>query len=229
METEKTDLIVLLEKVEKTFHDNSLKDQYILKQVDLELLKGSFTGLTGPSGSGKTTLLHIIAGIEMPTTGRVTVLNEPLNDLSEDEVSKWRLENVGIVFQSYNLLSTLTARENIMFPLDLLDMDFEMMENIADDLLVQVGLQEHGDKTPSKLSGGEQQRLALARAIAPDPPLILLDEPSGNLDDHTRDQILEVLQNLIKQEKTILVATHDKAILSSCSKIHAIKGKTLQS
>ncbi|MHA2407195.1 MAG: ABC transporter ATP-binding protein, partial [Candidatus Ranarchaeia archaeon] len=174
-------------------------------------------------------LLHIIAGIEVPTKGEVTVLNKKLNDLSEDEKAKWRLENIGIVFQSYNLLSTLTALENIMFPLDLLNLDFEMMENIAVDLLAQVGLEDHSDKIPSKLSGGEQQRLALARALAPDPPLILLDEPSGNLDDNTRDQILDILKSLIKQEKTILVATHDKAILGSCSKIHAIKDKKLQS
>ncbi len=222
------DPIVYLEEVSKTFGERHLVEQYLFKDVNLRIPENTFTALIGPSGSGKTTLLHLIAGLEKPTSGEVVVLDTPLSDLSDDEIAQWRLQHVGVVFQSYNLFSTLTARENIMFPLDLLDFDFEGMEHTADELLKLVGLEDHSSKLPNKLSGGEQQRLALARALAPDPPLLLLDEPSGNLDNDTRDQILAVLNDLMKKEKTIIVATHDAALLDASSSIYAIEKRTIK-
>jgi len=184
----------------------------VLKDITFSILKGKFIVVSGPSGSGKTTLLNIIGGIDKPTTGKIFVNDQDLTVQNEDFLSDFRCNNVGFVFQSYNLVSTLTVAENVAFPMEWTGKPEDEIEKRITELLETVGLQNRANHFPAQLSGGEQQRVAFARALANDPQLILADEPTGNLDDKNAQKIVQVLQMLKEKGKTVIVSTHDVQI-----------------
>jgi len=184
-----------------------------LKNVNLKIESGEFVVISGPSGSGKTSLLNIIGGIDKPTSGKIFVFGEDLSVKDEDFLADFRCNKVGFVFQSYNLVSTLTVAENVAFPMEWTRKSEEHIRKRVEELLELVGLQHRANHFPSQLSGGEQQRVAFARALANDPPLLLADEPTGNLDTKTSQKIVEILIKLKDAGKTVIVATHDSQIL----------------
>ena len=184
----------------------------VLKDVNIVIEKGRFTTISGPSGSGKTTLLNIVSGIDKPSSGKILVLGEDLGVKDESFLAGFRCNNVGFAFQSYNLVSTLTVAENVAFPMEWLRKTGDEIQKRVHELLQLVGLQGRLEHFPFQLSGGEQQRVAFARALANDPPLLLVDEPTGNLDVKTSLKIVEILQAQKDSGKTVIVATHDNQI-----------------
>jgi putative ABC transport system ATP-binding protein len=184
-----------------------------LRDVDLEIGAGEFVGVVGKSGSGKSTLLNMIAGIDRPSSGSVTIAGTPIHEFTENKLAAWRGRNVGFVFQFFQLLPTLTAAENIMLPMDF-GKSFPLRERRkrAQALLERVGVGPHADKLPATLSGGEQQRVAIARALANEPPLVLADEPTGNLDSSTAAAILDLFRDTARQGTTVVIATHEADI-----------------
>ncbi|ADV63895.1 ABC transporter related protein [Isosphaera pallida ATCC 43644] len=204
-----SDWAIELREVSKTYH----RDQFevpVLDRLNLEVEEGEFLALMGPSGSGKTTLLNLIAGLDFATEGEVIVHGQDLGVLSEDEITRWRGENVGFIFQTYNLVPVLTAFENVELPLLLTNLPrSRRRRNVATALKV-VGLGDRMDHYPRQLSGGQEQRVSIARAIVTDPYLIVADEPTGDLDRHSAEEILDLLEILNREfEKTIVMVTHD--------------------
>lgn len=185
-----------------------------LRNVDVEIGAGEFVGVVGKSGSGKSTLLNMIAGIDRPSSGTVTVAGTVIHTMRENKLAAWRGRNVGFVFQFFQLLPTLTAIENVMLPMDFCK-TFPARERRqrALELLQRVGVGAQADKLPSTLSGGEQQRVAIARALANEPPLVVADEPTGNLDSITAREILDLFRNLANQGTTVVIATHETDIV----------------
>jgi len=190
------------------------KEFVALKGVTLGIYAGEFVSIVGPSGSGKSTILNMITGIAKPTRGRVWVGGVAIDRLSENELAKWRRDNVGIVFQFFQLLPTLTALENVVLPLDLMGKVKGSKEKQAWALecLTRVGLESHAHHLPSELSGGEQQRVAIARALANDPPILIADEPTGNLDSGAGEAVVQLLADLHRQGKTVILITHDRSL-----------------
>jgi putative ABC transport system ATP-binding protein len=184
-----------------------------LRDIDVRIRTGEFVGVVGKSGSGKSTLLNMIAGIDRPSSGTVTVANTTIDTLPENKLAAWRGRNVGFVFQFFQLLPTLTAIENVMLPMDFCK-TFPARERRqrALALLERVGVDPHADKLPSTLSGGEQQRVAIARALANNPPIMIADEPTGNLDSFTARGILDLFRELANQGTTVVIATHEADI-----------------
>jgi putative ABC transport system ATP-binding protein len=181
--------------------------------LTLTIAEGEFVAVVGRSGSGKTTLLNLIAGIDRPTSGTVRVAGADLGSLSESGLAGWRGENVGLVFQFFQLLPTLTVIENVMLPMDFAKaIPVRERRSRAQQLLERVGIGEQADKVPATLSGGQQQRAAIARALANDPPILLADEPTGNLDSVTADAVLELFADLNADGRTIVVVTHERDI-----------------
>jgi putative ABC transport system ATP-binding protein len=181
-----------------------------LKGVDLQVDQGEFIAIVGKSGSGKSTLINMLTGIDRPTAGEIYVDQTPLHTLGENRMAIWRSKHVGIVFQFFQLLPTLTVIENVMLPMDFGHMyGFGEREQRALALLEQVELADHAYKLPTALSGGQQQRAAIARALANDPPLVVADEPTGNLDSKTAGAMLELFQQLVGHGKTFIIVTHD--------------------
>ena len=185
----------------------------VLKDVNFTVQKGQFAAIYGPSGAGKTTLLNMISGIDKPTTGKISVFGAELTEQDEDFLAQYRCNQVGFVFQTYNLVSTLTVAENIAFPLEWKRASSEQIQARVKELLEAFGLRHRARHFPSQLSGGEQQRVAFARALSNDPPLLLADEPTGNLDTKNGQKIIQILQSLKAEGKTIIVATHDEEIM----------------
>lgn len=183
--------------------------------LTLDVMKGEFVAIVGRSGSGKTTLLNMLAGIDRPTAGEVRVEGAELGSLSESDLAVWRGERVGLVFQFFQLLPTLTVAENVMLPMDFVgSIPAEERRDRAQSLLEKVGIGDQADKMPATLSGGQQQRAAIARALANDPPLLLADEPTGNLDSTTADAVLGLFADLNADGQTIVVVTHETDIRS---------------
>ena len=181
-----------------------------LKNVSVSIAKGEFVALMGPSGSGKSTLLHLIAAMDTPTAGQITVLGEDLRKLSDGQIAHWRNANIGFVFQSFNLIPVLTAFENVELPLKLTHLKKKERAEHATTALKLVGLGDRLGHYPRQLSGGQEQRVAIARAIVTDPSLILADEPTGNLDAASADDVLTLLSRLNKEfGKTVVMVTHD--------------------
>ncbi len=215
--------LVTLSGVEKTYRTGRVEYR-ALRGVDLEVASGEMVSIVGPSGSGKSTLLHVITGIDRPTRGQVVVGDRSLVSMSEDELASWRSAHVGIVFQFFQLLPTLTALENAMLP-----MDFAHWGSVRDRAeaaqarLELVGLGDHRDRFPSELSGGEQQRVAIARALACDPDLLVADEPTGNLDSETAALVLDVLGSVNQTGTTIVYVTHDQAMSERAGRVVTLR------
>jgi putative ABC transport system ATP-binding protein len=184
-----------------------------LKSVDLTVHAGEFVGLIGKSGSGKTTLINMITGIDRPTSGEVVIDGTPVHSLSENRLAVWRGRTIGVVFQFFQLLPTLTVIENVMLPMDFCSVHAPReREGYALDLLRQVEMEEQAYKLPAALSGGQQQRVAIARALANDPPILAADEPTGNLDSVTAEAVFGLFEKLVAAGKTIVMVTHDNDI-----------------
>jgi putative ABC transport system ATP-binding protein len=203
--------IVKLEGVDKAYERGS-ETVKVLEQLDLEVPAGSYEALMGPSGSGKTTLLNLIAGLDRPTAGSVVVAGKRLDGMGEGALAKWRSSTIGFVFQSYNLLPVLTALENVELPLLLTNLGAADRKKRAQTALRVVGLEDRMQHYPRQLSGGQEQRVAIARAIVNDPTIVVADEPTGDLDRKSADEVLGLLEKLNTQlGKTILMVTHDPA------------------
>lgn len=211
------------EYIRDEFHVVALKD------VDLDIREGDFVALMGPSGSGKTTLLHLIAAMDSPTAGEIRVLGDDLRQLSDGEMARWRNVNIGFVFQQFNLIPVLTAFENVELPLKLTHLNKQERRDHAVTALKLVGLADRLDHYPRQLSGGQEQRVAIARAIVTDPKLILADEPTGNLDATSAEEVLDILARLNREyKKTIVMVTHDPHAARHASMIrHLEKGELL--
>jgi putative ABC transport system ATP-binding protein len=181
-----------------------------LKGINFKVDRGEFVAIIGKSGSGKSTLINMLTGIDRPTSGQIFVNGTPIHSLSEQQLAIWRGRNVGVVFQFFQLLPTLSCVENVMLPMDLCHV-YKPREWRARalELLDLVDIRAHADKLPSEVSGGQQQRVAIARALANDPPILVADEPTGNLDSATAEAVFQIFERFVAQEKTILVVTHD--------------------
>jgi putative ABC transport system ATP-binding protein len=184
-----------------------------LRDVSLSLPAGAFAAIVGKSGSGKSTLINLIAGIDRPTSGAVRVAGTPVHTLAEGKLAAWRGRTIGVVFQFFQLLPTLTVAENVVLPMELCRTYPPAARRArALALLERVGIAEQADKLPSALSGGQQQRAAIARALANDPPILLADEPTGNLDSHTADAVLQLFADLAAEGRTVVMVTHERDI-----------------
>ena len=218
--------LVQIRQVTKTFHRGS-EDIHVLSSLNLDVAQGEFLALMGPSGSGKSTLLNLIGGLDRPTHGQVEIGGEFIDQYSERDLAAWRARQVGFVFQFYNLMPVLTAQKNVELPLLLTHLDAKGRRQHAENALKVVGLSHRLDHYPRTLSGGEQQRVGIARAIATDPTILLCDEPTGDLDRKSGDEILTLLQTLNREQgKTIIMVTHDPHASARASRtVHLDKGQ----
>jgi putative ABC transport system ATP-binding protein len=201
---------------------------HILKDIDLHIARGEAVALLGPSGSGKSTLLMVMTGLERPDSGSVVVAGQDLLGLDEDRLARFRGKNIGIVFQAFHLIPTMTALENVAVPLELAGI--RDADAIAERELAAVGLAQRARHYPAELSGGEQQRVALARALAPDPAIIVADEPTGNLDEATGRDIIELLfRGQAERGTTLVLVTHDSALAVRCSRVLHMRSGHIES
>ena len=221
--------VIKLKEVTKKYQMEEVEVQ-ALKSVDLKIKEEDFVAIMGPSGSGKSTLLHMIGLLDRPTSGKVYIDGTDISKLSDSSLARLRGEKIGFVFQFFNLLPTLNARENIRLPMLILERNRGEIESELSKLLKTVGLESRAKHLPSQLSGGERQRVAIARALANDPPLILADEPTGNLDSKTGEEIMGFLQKLQEDEKvTIVMVTHEADIAEFAKHIiHLKDGKIVK-
>ena len=204
--------IIDLQDVNKSYK-TAVGDYPALKNIDLQINAGEFVSIIGKSGSGKSTLLNMITGIDRPNTGEVFVNDTAVHQLTENKMARWRGKNLGIVFQFFQLLPTISVIENVMLPMDFCrTYPMREREKRALELLNLVELADHAYKLPTALSGGQQQRVAIARSLANDPPVVIADEPTGNLDSKTADSVFELFRNLVAQGKTIIIVTHDSGL-----------------
>jgi putative ABC transport system ATP-binding protein len=211
--------IIEIKNLHKVYTDNSVSVRAV-NGVNLIVEEGEFTAIVGPSGSGKTTLLNIIGGLDDATEGTVTIDNVIINQLSARKLTDFRMKNIGFVFQAYNLIPVLTARENVEFILHLQGTEKKYRESRTTELLRAVGLGEMMDRRPSKLSGGQQQRVAVARALASKPKFVLADEPTANLDSKSTENLLDIMEKLNKEEKiTFIFSTHDARVVSKARRV----------
>ncbi len=226
MKTMMNGTLIDLRDVVKTY-ETGAGDVTVLKDITLQVQSGEFVSVVGPSGSGKSTLLNMITGIDRPTSGEVLVGDEAVHEMSENQLARWRGKNVGVIFQFFQLLPTLTILENVMLPMDFCKVyrRRERKEK-AMHLLEQVNIAEHAHKLPSALSGGEQQRAAIARALANDPSLVVADEPTGNLETVTANGVFALFEALVAQGKTLLVVTHDRSLSTRTERVlHLLDGR----
>jgi len=218
-----SEIIIQTRNLEKIFGHDGLRVN-ALKDVDLAVARGEFIALMGPSGSGKSTLLHLIAAMDRPSGGDIQVLGHDLRSLTDSQIARWRNEHIGFVFQSFNLIPVLTAMENVELPLKLTRLKKKERIEHAMTALKLVGLEDRVDHLPRQLSGGQEQRVAIARAIVTDPDLILADEPTGNLDAASAQEVLTLLARLNKEfNKTVLLVTHDPHAAHFASKIRYLE------
>lgn len=210
LQVEKEARLIELRKVVKAY-DVAGGKFVALKNVDMQVGAGEFVAVVGKSGSGKSTLINMITGIDNPTSGEVLVASTPVHELDQEQLAVWRGRNVGVVFQFFQLLPTLTVMENIVLPMDFCGTFPQRERNTrALALLEKVGIAEQADKLPSDLSGGQQQRAAIARALANDPQILVADEPTGNLDSHTSDAVMQLFAGLAAEGKTVVMVTHER-------------------
>jgi putative ABC transport system ATP-binding protein len=217
--------VIRLAKVSKTFQGK--RNVTALQDIDLEIARGEMVSIVGPSGSGKSTLLNLIGGLDTPTSGAIAIDGALLSGLPDDDLTRIRRDKIGFIFQFFNLLPTLSCLENVSLPLHLRGWPRKKIDARANELLDLVGLNVRKDHLPDELSGGERQRVAIARALSIFPPVLLADEPTGNLDSATGSDILKLIHDLHDRlGATVLVVTHDKAVAESCPRtIHIRDGK----
>ena len=221
-----SETIVRIRELTKVYAQGEI-EVTALDRITLKIAAGEFLALMGPSGSGKSTLLHIIAGVDRPTSGECLVQGVDVTKLNESQLADWRNQNVGFIFQTFNLIPVLTAAENVELPLLLTQLDRRQRRQQVETALEVVGLADRAKHLPRQLSGGQEQRVAIARALVTDPKLIVADEPTGNLDSHSAQDVLTALQSLRRDAgKTIIMVTHDpKAAAFGTRQIHLEKGE----
>lgn len=215
--------IINVKNLVKVYDDTQIEVRAI-NGVDLHIGEGEFTAIVGPSGSGKTTLLNMIGGLDKPTEGQINIGGTDINNLSSTELIDFRLHNIGFVFQAYNLLPVLTAKENVEFILQLQGLSRKERSKRSIDMLSRVGLADRLDSKPSKMSGGQQQRVAVARALASKPKFVLADEPTANLDSVSTENLLNIMEELNKDENmTFVFSTHDKRVVKKARRVITIE------
>jgi len=220
---EQGDDLIRVRGVTKTYRAGVI-EIHALRSVDLTIRRGEFTALAGPSGSGKTTLLNVISGLDMPTSGQVLLDGSSISDMAGNALSDFRRDHIGFIFQSYNLIPVLTARENIEYIMLLQGIPESERRKRVGDILAEVGMTGMEDRRPTQLSGGQQQRIAVARAMASQPDLILADEPTANLDSATGSALLEMMRNLNEQRgMTFLFSTHDPMIIERAKRLVVLR------
>lgn len=211
--------IIEVKNLTKTYHDTEIP-VHAVNGIDLSFEVGEFTAIVGPSGCGKTTLMNMIGGLEKPTSGEVQVDGSVMSELSSHDLINFRLKNIGFVFQAYNLIPVLTAKENVEFIMQLQNWDKKKMDERTVSLLKSVGLEEKIHNKPNQLSGGQQQRVAVARALASKPKFVLADEPTANLDSSATNQLLDIMERLNREEKiTFIFATHDQRVMDKARRV----------
>jgi len=211
--------LIQLREVSKTYK-TAAGNFAALRNVSADFGKGEFVGIVGKSGAGKSTLVNMMTGVDHITSGEVWVDGTAVHALGENQMASWRGRNVGVIYQSFELLPMLSLIDNVVLPMDFCGL-YKPRKSIAraKELLTQVGLQEHMEKQPTKISGGQQQRVAIARALANDPPIIVADEPTGNLDSATAEDIFSLFEELVHQGKTIVMVTHDESLKGRFSQV----------
>ena len=221
-------MIIITENLIKTYNTDKAKT-YALRGISLEIPRGSFSCIIGPSGHGKSTLMHLIGGLDRPTEGRVFIDGMDITDSSNSELAALRARKIGFVFQFFNLLPNLTAEENVETAMMFSGNRERMQNGKARELLSMVGLSEKLNAKPSELSGGQQQRVAIARALANDPEILLMDEPTGNLDSESEAEVLDAIFKLHKKGKTVVIITHNNEIAKMAEIVFEIKDGKLDS
>ena len=221
--------MIVIEKLRRIYNQGGLEVNAV-NNIDLKISDGEFTAVVGPSGSGKTTLLNCIGGLDNPTSGKVIIDDEVISSYSSDEMIKFRLNNIGFVFQAYNLIPVLTAKENIEMIMLMQGYNKQDMGIRSSELLNEVGMGKMGERRPAQLSGGQQQRVAVARALASKPKFILADEPTANLDSKSTAKLLDIMSRLNKQENiTFIFSTHDQRVIDRARRVITIEdGKILK-
>ena len=219
-------VIVNCESLSKTYGEDELV-VHAVDSVNLQINKGDFISLSGPSGSGKTTLLNLIGGLDTVSSGKITVDGRRVDQMNKAELADMRLNHIGFIFQAYNLIPVLSAYENIEFIMQLQGTPATQRREKADAILEEVGLSGMGERRPAQMSGGQQQRIAVARAMVSQPSIILADEPTANLDSHTSDDLLDLMKRLNKEHNTtFIIATHDQQVIDFTQRrIHMLDGK----
>jgi len=220
--------VIETKNISRTYHQGDIEVK-ALNDVSIDFKKGEFTAIIGPSGSGKTTFLNAVGGLDKPTAGKVIINNTDITQLSDNKLIDFRLNNIGFVFQAYNLIPVLTAKENVEFIMLMQNIPKQEREKRALQLLTEVGLEEQINRRPSQLSGGQQQRVAVARALASKPQFVLADEPTANLDSQSTSSLLDIMQRLNKEEgMTFIFSTHDQRVIDRASRIITLEdGKIL--
>tara|TARA_B110000285_G_scaffold186846_1_gene212375 strand:+ start:2490 stop:3173 length:684 start_codon:yes stop_codon:yes gene_type:complete len=211
--------VIELKNLSKIYNPETIPVRAI-NDVTLSVEEGEFTAIVGPSGCGKTTLLNMIGGLDISSEGSVDIGGVSINEMSESELTTFRLQHIGFVFQAYNLIPVLTAKENIEFIMVLQNRDAKTMQERSGDLLDRMGIKDQRDRRPSELSGGQQQRVAVARALASRPKFVLADEPTANLDSGSTEALLDIMAKLNKEEKiTFIFSTHDQRVIDRAKRI----------
>ncbi|MEE9460985.1 MAG: ABC transporter ATP-binding protein [Bacteroidales bacterium] len=220
--------VIEIENLEKIYNESEIK-VHAIRGIDLSFEQGEFAAIVGPSGSGKTTLLNLLGGLDNPTTGKITIGGVDISSLKSSALINFRLSNIGFVFQAYNLIPVLTAKENVEFVMHLQGKPKTERDARTKELLESVGLGDRLDSRPSKLSGGQQQRVAVARALASKPKFVLADEPTANLDTEATENLLDIMERLNREENiTFIFATHDARVMKKARRVITIEdGKVL--
>lgn len=215
--------VIEIENLEKIYNESEIK-VHAIRGIDLSFEQGEFAAIVGPSGSGKTTLLNLLGGLDNPSTGKITIGGVDISSLKSSELINFRLFNIGFVFQAYNLIPVLTAKENVEFVMHLQGKPKTERDARTKELLESVGLGDRLDSRPSKLSGGQQQRVAVARALASKPKFVLADEPTANLDTEATENLLDIMERLNREENiTFIFATHDARVMKKARRVITIE------
>lgn len=225
-----SNIIIKLSDVSKNYLEENKSEHKVLNRVDIDINEGEIIIVLGRSGSGKSTLLNLLSGIDVPSFGHIYINNNDITSMSEKDRTLFRRNNIGFVFQFFNLIPTLTVEENLLLPLELKGKFSDKEQRVAMEILQEIGLGDRASSYPDQLSGGEQQRVAVARAIVHDPSIILADEPTGNLDFETGLLIINLLDRIIrKKKKTMIMATHSKEVIGMADRILTLKdGKIIE-
>jgi len=221
--------IIEIKDLDKIYNENTDIPVHAVNKVNLSFEKGEFAAIVGPSGCGKTTLLNLIGGLDSPTSGKITIDGVDISTLSESKLTDFRMDNIGFVFQAYNLIPVLTAKENVEFIMHLQGASKKARDKRAAELLEAVGIGDRADVRPGKLSGGQQQRVAVARALASKPKFILADEPTANLDSKSTETLLSIMEKLNKEENiTFIFSTHDQRVMNKAHRLITLEdGKVI--